>query len=1731
MTRKLFAPLLALLLCSFSGYAQINLTAVDPGPYTPGSSIAVLFSTSAANNIRPDNQFTLYLSDASGDFSAEVPIGQFKGFYNTFVNGRIPADAPAGMGYRLRIKSTSPSLLSNESAPFAIKAGAAVNASLYNRNLLNASDDQLIGFCSGRNEFNYNLENRSTANAEVVASFVNELSGAVLPNINFNVSAKTFTAQLAHYTVMVRASLNGTVGTKAYMIVNNRANTAFGTAGSNDVCLGGDALQFNVIVNGTDGIGSNYPGLSYRVDWGDASDNVYTLKDIMANNNKVGHSYTRTACGNVINQGSTTVYNAFGISISAQNTSCGTVGTPISTTARVSVRPQNNFNIPATACLNTPTVFTNTSVIGENPDSNQSGCVENVTTYTWYVDGEVVPDAIDKPKSFSLSYQFNTPGNHQVTIEATSNAACPPLPVTKTICIQQPAIPSFTLNGSTATIRLCNTEILSPENTSYVDESGCGDNTYLWTITGGSGAASFAGGTSSSSKLPQIKFNGTGEYKVRLTINAQKCGEVSSAEQSVLVTAPPTAALSADAVLCNLGTFNFNTTAGPTRSVINGTPDVAATADTYSWTVTGGTANFTGGTSSRSRYPRIQFTDYTTYTVKVVHTNGCNTAEDEQKIEFRPAPPVNAGSPDPICYEGTVQLGASEVPGYTPKWIGGEGSFSPDRFARNATYTPSQAERDAGGVNLRWQITTALAAPCNVVEDIAVLVIYPRNRVTSAARKLVCSNSAVAYTPVSSVGQSSFSWTAVADPGISGATAGNGNINNILVNSSPTQPGTVKYTITPSANGCSGEPFELLVTVMPRPILTLSADKTSICSGERSIIRIHSNLADVKYTWTANSSNLDVSGYAGNTTPRNIEEINDLLVNTGTTAGTVVYRITPISASGCAGTVQEMRITVNPLGTIAQAGADETICSNAAYQLEANIPEGTSTGLWSLVAGPPVSFADPNQYNTTVTGLEGGRVYTFRWTISTPAGCFSSDEVTVTNLAELSRTNISASSAPVCMGQEITILGEQPTGGSGTYTYAWERSTDDGLSWTLLDSEIGKDLVTNINATASYRRITKGGICLLLSNVQKIVMLQPLSHNTIQVANTNTTDQRVCTGSTALPFSGSTPVGGDGVYLYQWQMSTDNGASWAAIAGAVSAAYTPPILSQSSSFRRIVRTTVCTGYAESISNVAQVILKPHAQAEFQADAHESCAPFVLNAFNLKAVKYADRNSTYTWYADDTKIGEGPDFPGYIIQNDHTAVTIKLVVGSSLGCDGDESSQVFRTFENVRPSFTQDQQSGCGPLLVTFRNTSNLTEGATFSWDFGNGQTSNEANPAPVNFLQDPSGKDKTYTVSLNASTACGTSVAYRTTITVRTRPVSVFSPGSTLGCAPVSVEFVNTSPESSNTTYTYDFGDGSTPEVYHDRRPVAHSYAAVTEQKFYTVRMTAKNDCGSHSSEHTIRIAPTNVIAELVVDARQKQGCAPHSVQFSNNSSEASAYVYDFGDGSPTVTSNTAPEKLTHTFKLAGVYTVTLTATNSCSSVTTTETITVIEQPVTSFSVDRPLAYPGLKLKFSNQSSGAIKYLWEFGDGSSSTATNPEHAYAQLGTYQVKLTAINLENCPSSQVLSIAVEGEPGSLFVPNAFIPGSENVEFRVFKAKGTGIESWRMTVYDKWGALLWETRQLEDGKPTEGWDGTYRGQKMPQGLYFWKIDVKLRNGTEWKGVRLNSGSPKRTGTINLIR
>ncbi len=162
--------------------------------------------------------------------------------------------------------------------------------------------------------------------------------------------------------------------------------------------------------------------------------------------------------------------------------------------------------------------------------------------------------------------------------------------------------------------------------------------------------------------------------------------------------------------------------------------------------------------------------------------------------------------------------------------------------------------------------------------------------------------------------------------------------------------------------------------------------------------------------------------------------------------------------------------------------------------------------------------------------------------------------------------------------------------------------------------------------------------------------------------------------------------------------------------------------------------------------------------------------------------------------------------------------------------------------------------------------------------------------------------------------------------------------------------------------------------------------------------------CNKHGfSGRIVMVDPPVPVANF--SASPTGGVVPVTVSFSNLSSNATSYAWDFGDGSTSSAANP-----THTYTTIGSYTVKLTATGSLgTNVLSRPNYIVITATVplaASFSASPTLGVAPLPVVFSNQSSGATTYLWAFGDGTTSSAVSPTHTYASPGSFTVTLTAI-----------------------------------------------------------------------------------------------------------------------------
>ncbi|MEA3495402.1 MAG: PKD domain-containing protein, partial [Bacteroidota bacterium] len=151
-----------------------------------------------------------------------------------------------------------------------------------------------------------------------------------------------------------------------------------------------------------------------------------------------------------------------------------------------------------------------------------------------------------------------------------------------------------------------------------------------------------------------------------------------------------------------------------------------------------------------------------------------------------------------------------------------------------------------------------------------------------------------------------------------------------------------------------------------------------------------------------------------------------------------------------------------------------------------------------------------------------------------------------------------------------------------------------------------------------------------------------------------------------------------------------------------------------------------------------------------------------------------------------------------------------------------------------------------------------------------------------------------------------------------------------------------------------------------------------------------------------------------------------NSFAFTNSSTGASIYNWNFGDGNSSTQTNPS-----HAYINTGAFTVKLisTTSNGCSD-SSTKTLAVYPQPTAGFSVnDSTQCLRDNSFAFTNSSSGASTYSWNFGDGNFSAQTNPNYVYINQGTFTVKLISTTSNGCSDSSTKTVKVYPQPIALF------------------------------------------------------------------------------------------------------
>ena len=369
-----------------------------------------------------------------------------------------------------------------------------------------------------------------------------------------------------------------------------------------------------------------------------------------------------------------------------------------------------------------------------------------------------------------------------------------------------------------------------------------------------------------------------------------------------------------------------------------------------------------------------------------------------------------------------------------------------------------------------------------------------------------------------------------------------------------------------------------------------------------------------------------------------------------------------------------------------------------------------------------------------------------------------------------------------------------------------------------------------------------------------------------------------------------------------------------------------------------------------------------------------------------AVSFTDASTgnatAYAWTFGDGGSSSAQN-PSHVYATPGT-YTASLTVS---GPGGSDSASTTITVAEPAPvaGFNASPTSGVAPLTVNFTDASsgNIT---SRSWTFGDGGSSSATNPSHTYTAAG------SYTATLTVIGPGGSDSTSVSITVAEPAPVAGLAATPTTGTAPLNVSFSDAST-GAVTSHSWTFGDGGSSSLQNPN----HTY---TSSGSYTATLTVTGPGGSDSATTTITVNAAPPVASF--SATPTSGDAPLTVGFANASTgEITSYSWSFGDGGTS-----SQESPSHTYNTAGTYTATLTASGPGGSDSASTTITVNEPaPVAGFSGSPTSGTVPLTVSFTDASSGAITaHSWNFGDGGSSSATNPSHTYNAVGTYTVSLT-------------------------------------------------------------------------------------------------------------------------------
>ncbi|MFV5700884.1 PKD domain-containing protein [Flavobacterium sp. XS2P12] len=619
----------------------------------------------------------------------------------------------------------------------------------------------------------------------------------------------------------------------------------------------------------------------------------------------------------------------------------------------------------------------------------------------------------------------------------------------------------------------------------------------------------------------------------------------------------------------------------------------------------------------------------------------------------------------------------------------------------------------------------------------------------------------------------------------------------------------------------------------------------------------------------------------------------------------------------------------------------------------------------------------------------------------------------------------------------------------------------------------------NLNAKSNYLHV----------GIDKIIIEREVNNLVLPTATITTNATSVCTNGTQ-PVITFTGIGGSAPYTFTYTINGGPNITTSQSTGDILTLNVP-----TSTLGSFVYTLVSVKDSTNATQMqsAAVTIKVNALpvVDFTFTNDNSCSG---TALQFSSSTTGTATYTYAWDFGDgtTSTQQNPNHSFTSLGCGTATFNVTLTVTGG-GCAVTKTKtitvkqkpdinfiDVDNPFDPLNPFNNCANASSNSVYSIKVGNSSTSTCISSFSIDWGDGST--QANISfPISHTYSTIGA-YSMTITANGTNGCVNSKTY--IVKNVSNPLGgLNSPGSTQNlCAPTAnlqFSISNWGANSLDTTYKINYNDGSpiviltqnqlNSSTYYNSSsplnsanyPIPHTYTTSScPAPSFEVKLEITNACGmTPLSLGNISIL-TKPTTNFTVPAN---GCVNNSILFTNttvsgygqNCVQGSIYTWDFGDGSPIVTTPlSAPQNINHTYSNAGTYTVTLNAQNGCGTATKTQQICIEPPLVSQFTLNTASGCTPLTVTTNNTTNlgscatptyqwnvtyaggfcGISPAVWSYTSGTA-TSASPSFNFVTPGTYNITLSTTNSCGTVTSPSQTVTVKKPPTVTIntIPNA--------------------------------------------------------------------------------------------------